>query len=183
MLKIEVPVSPEGWDEVKEEFVDAKTVTLELEHSLVSVSKWESKWCKAFLSKRAKTDEETVDYIKCMTLNDVSSDVYEHLSRQNIDKINKYIEAPMTATHISEPSGGKGGKRSSETVTSELIYYWMFTLGIPLECQNWHFNRLMTLVNLCSAKNTTSKPRSQAEIAKQYAALNAARRKKYNTKG
>ncbi len=181
MLKIEVPLSPEGWDEEKQEFIEEQTITLCLEHSLVSLSKWESKWCKSFFSKQAKSDEETIDYIKCMSLNeDVSSDVYAHLSMQNIMDINKYIEAPMTATHITEP---KGGKPNKDVVTSELIYYWMIALNIPFECQYWHLNRLLTLIQVCNVKNQPDKKMSRSETMKQYAALNAARRKKYNSKG
>ena len=180
MLKITIP-SAELWDEDKEEFVYTKEQTLQLEHSLVSLSKWESKWCKAFLSKHEKTFEETVDYIKCMTLTqNVNSDVYQYLTNKNIAEINRYIEAPMTATYFSDD---KIGKTSREQVTSELIYYWMVALNIPFECQKWHLNRLLTLVKVCNIKNQPPKKRSRKEILSRNAALNAARRKQLNTKG
>lgn len=183
MLPISVPISPEGWDEVKEEFVESKTITLELEHSLVSISKWESKWHKAFLTDKPKTAEETMDYIKCMTLNDdVDEDIYNHLTQDNIDKINKYIQAPMTATVI--PDKPRNGPGSKDVATSELIYYWMITNNIPFECENWHLNRLMTLIKVCGVKNAPpGKGRSKGELARNYAAINKANRARFNSKG
>lgn len=180
MLRLTVQMSPEGWDEVKEEFVEATTQTLQLEHSLISLSKWESKWCKPFLSKEKKTTEEVVDYIKFMTLNSVDPTIYDHLSSENFAKIDEYINAPMTATTFSENNQSKGGR---EIITSELIYYWMVALNIPFECQKWHLNRLLTLVRVCNIKNQPPKKRSKRETASSYAALNAARRKQMNTKG
>jgi hypothetical protein len=181
MLRLTIRLSPEGWDEEKEEFVEAKTQILELEHSLVSLSTWESKWCKPFLSKDAKTEEEVLDYIKIMTLTeDVDPSVYSRLSQENIKEIDNYINAPMTATTFSETKGGKG---SREIITAELIYYWMVALQIPFECQNWHLNRLLTLVRVCNIKNAPPKKHSKRETASSYAAINAARRKQLNTKG
>lgn len=181
MLHITIPLTSEGWDEEKEEFVKPKVQTLCLEHSLVSLSKWESKWCKAFFSKRDKTAEETIDYIRCMTLTqNVNPDVYTKLTKQNIDDIYKYINAPMTATVLPDE---KKGKINNETVTSELIYYWMIALNIPVEFQKWHLNRLLTLIRVCNVKNAPPKKRSQREIMSRNAALNAARRKQFNTKG
>ena len=180
MLQITIPAS-EGWDENKQEFVNTKEQTLQLEHSLVSLSKWESKWCKAFFSKKEKTFEETLDYIKCMTLTqNVHPEVYDRLTRENVDQINKYIEAPMTATYLSED---KKGKVNGETVTAELIYYWMITLNIPFECQKWHLNRLLTLIRVCNVKNQPPKKMSKSSIMSRNAALNAARRKQLNTRG
>ena len=150
MIRITIPKS-ESWDEVKQEFVSVKEQTLQLEHSLVSLSKWESKWCKPFFSKQEKTYEETMDYIKCMTLTqNVDPNVYLHLTEANITQINKYIEAPMTATTFYED---KNGAKSREIITSELIYYWMIALNIPFECQKWHINRLLTLIRVCIIKN------------------------------
>lgn len=181
MLQIEIPISPEGWDEEKQEFVEAKTVTLRLEHSLVSLSKWESKWHKAFLSKGEKSVEETLDYVKCMTVTqNVDPDVYNHLTTENIRQVNDYIANPMSATVIYDDQ--KAGP-SRETVTAELIYYWMISLQIPFECQKWHLNKLLTLIKVCNVKNAPPKKRSKSELASQYAAINAARRKKLNTKG
>ena len=182
MLRITVPISSEGWDEVKEEFVSAEEQILELEHSLVSLSKWESKWCKPFLSSSDKTDEEILDYIKCMTLTqNVNDDVYSRLTIDNFRQINDYINAPMTATTFSED---KNGKRSREIITSELIYYWMIALQIPVEeCQHWHLNRLITLVRVCNIKNAPPKKMSKRDVMSRNASLNAARRKQLNTRG
>lgn len=179
MIQITIP-EREYWDEVKEEFVYSKSQTLQLEHSLVSLSKWESKYCKPFLSRENKTYEETIDYVKCMTITqNVSDEVYENLTDENLQEIKQYIESPMTATVFNDDT--KGGNRTQPT--AELIYYWMIALNIPFECQKWHLNRLLTLVQVCNIKNRPSKKRSSREIMSRNAALNAARRKKYNTRG
>lgn len=180
MLQITIP-AVELWDERKQEFVITKEQTLQLEHSLVSISKWESKWCKPFLSKQEKTFEETLDYIKCMTITqNVDPEVYNYLTNKNIEEINEYINAPMTATYFSDE---KNSKPSREQVTAELIYYWMIAFNIPFECQKWHLNRLLTLIKVCNIKNQPPKKRSKKEIMSRNAALNAARRKRLNTKG
>ena len=180
MLHITIP-AVEQWDEVKQEFVYTKDQTLSLEHSLVSLSKWESKWCKAFLTKQEKTFEETLDYIKFMTITqNVDPKVYNYLTNENIDEVNRYIEAPMTATYFSED---KTSKISREQVTAELIYYWMISLNIPFECQKWHLNRLLTLIKVCNIKNTPPKKRSRKDIMSSNTALNAARKKQLNTRG
>ena len=180
MLRIIIP-STEMWDEVNEKFVYSKEYVLQLEHSLVSLSKWESKWCKPFLSKENKTFEETIDYIRCMTINQhIPDEVYNCLTEENIREINEYISAPMTATRFSNDAIGKG---SREQITSELIYYWMIALNIPFECQKWHINRLLTLIRVCNIKNHPSKKMSRREIMSRNTALNAARRKKLRTNG
>lgn len=181
MLQITVPISPEGWDEERQEFVDPQVKTLQLEHSLVSISKWESKWHKAFLSKKDKTEEEIFDYVKCMTLTqNVDPSVYDHLTVDNVNQIKAYIEDPMTATVINTNSTDKSNK---ETVTSELIYYWMIALNIPSEYQKWHINRLLKLIEVCNVKNSPPKKRSKSDIMRSNAALNAARRKQLGTRG
>lgn len=180
MLRITVPASNELWDEKNQMFVTAKEQTLQLEHSLVSLSKWESKWCKAFFNSD-KTPEELVDYIKCMTLTqNVPPEVYERLTAENIREINDYIEAPMTATYFSKEQ--RVG-HSREVITAELIYYWMIALNIPFECQKWHINRLLTLIRVCNIKNQPAKKMSRRDILSRNAQLNAARRTKLNTKG
>lgn len=180
MLQITVPAT-EQWDEAKQEFISSKEQTLQLEHSLVSLSKWESKWCRSFFSKEGLTPEQTIDYIKCMTITqNVKDEVYNRLTRDNIEQINKYIEAPMTATTFTED---KSSKPNRERITSELIYYWMISLNIPFECQKWHINRLLTLIRVCNVKNQPQKKMSKREIMNRNAALNAARRKQYNTNG
>lgn len=181
MLPISIPIVPEQWDEQKQEFIPPKMQMLCLEHSLVSISEWEARWNKPFLSKDEKTVEEVLDYVKCMTLTpNVSSQAYKHLTHQNFAQINEYIEAPMSATKFySDKISG----RSREQITSELIYYWMIALNIPFECQTWHLNRLLTLIRICSIKNQPPKKHSRREIMSRNAALNAARRSKLHSKG
>lgn len=182
MLTIEIPISPEGWDEAKQEFVESRTQTLQLEHSLISLSKWESKWHKPFLSTKEMTDEETLDYIKCMTLTkNVKPNVYNHITRENMNEVVNYIGDPMTATTFNKYNKGANNR---ETVTSELIYYWMIASNIPFDpCQKWHLNRLITLIRVCGIKNTPPKKRSRREIMSRNAALNASRRQQMNSKG
>lgn len=181
MLRIEVPLGPEKWDEKKQMFIEPKVQVLQLEHSLVSLSKWESKYCKPFLSKSEKTIEETLDYIKFMTISqNVNPEVYDHITLNNVREINAYIDAPMTATTFAQD---KNGRSNREIITAELIYYWMITLNIPFECQKWHLNRLITLIRVCDVKNAPPKKMSKREIASRNASLNAARRQRLNTKG
>lgn len=181
MLQITIPSRDDLWDESKGEFVTSKEQKLVLEHSLVSLSKWESKWCKPFLSKQEKTTEETIDYIRCMTLTqNVDPEVYNFLTDDNIRDVNAYIEAPMTATWFSNSNSGK---QNREQITAELVYYWMIALNIPFECQKWHLNRLLTLIRVCEVKNLPPKKMSRREILNRNAALNAARRKQLNSKG
>lgn len=180
MLTITIPAG-ELWDERNQQFISVKEQTLQLEHSLVSLSKWESKWCKPFLSQKEKTLEETIDYVKCMTITpNVKPEIYNFLTNSNINQINKYISAPMTATWFTND---RVGKSSSEQVTSELIYYWMIALNIPFECQKWHLNRLLTLIKVCNIKNQPAKKMSKRDIMSRNSALNAARRKQLHTKG
>lgn len=181
MLRIEIPLTSEGWDEEKNEFLEPEYQAIELEHSLISLSKWESKWHKPFFSREDKTNEETLDYIKCMTLTrNVKPEVYLKLTKENYEQIDKYINDSMTATTFYNDSQGKS---SRETITSELIYYWMISLNIPPEYQKWHINRLLTLIRVINIKNTPPKKRSMKEIMNRNAALNEARKKQLNTKG
>lgn len=181
MLQLAIPLGPEEWDEGKQEFIPPKYQMLQLEHSLLSLSKWESKWCKPFLSKTDKTDEETVDYIKCMTITqNVKPEIYECFTEENYRQVNEYINSPMTATTFSD---GKSGKGKQEIITSEVIYGWMVALQIPSEYQKWHLNRLLTLIRVCNINNTPQKKKSRRDTANRYAALNAARRKQMNSRG
>lgn len=181
MLEIVVPISPEGWDEAKQEFVEPKTVVLQMEHSLVSISNWESKWKKAFLSKQSKTDDEILDYIKCMTVTpNVDPEVFTHLTASNFKEIELYVDDRKTATYFSEDQGNKSAK---EIVTAELIYWWMITLNIPFECQYWHLSKLLTLIRVCNIKNQPPKKSNRNDILKRNAALNEARRKQLNSRG
>jgi hypothetical protein len=153
MLKIIVPAS-EFWDNSKQQFIYTKETTLLLEHSLISISKWEAKYHKPFIGNRStepRTEEETLEYIKCMTINpNVDDLVYYALSDENIEAINEYIKDPMTATKIKDD---KGAGSRSQFITSELIYYWMIAFNIPFECEKWHVERLLTLIRVCNAEN------------------------------
>ena len=182
MLRITIPET-EKFDSEKNEFIYISEQKLQLEHSLVSISKWESKWCKPFLSKETMTREQTIDYIKCMTLTqNVDPEVYENLTTPIVRQINEYIDAPMTATWFSEDTKKTGGP-SRETITNEIIYYWMITLNIPVEFQKWHLNRLLTLIKVCNAKNAPAKKMSRRELLSRNRALNEARRRAANSKG
>lgn len=179
MLQITIPAT-ELWNEKTNEFVKTKEQVLQLEHSLVSLSKWESKWCKPFMSKKDITREETIDYIRCMTTTqNVDYDVYNYVTNENIQEVSKYIEAPMTATTFSKTNN----TINREIITAEIIYYWMVTLNIPFECQKWHLNRLLTLINVCNIKNQPKKKTSKADILARNRALNAARKANLNTPG
>lgn len=181
MLHLTVPAR-EFYDEVKEEFIEVKEQTLVLEHSLISLSKWEAKWKKPYLTDEKKTKEEVLDYLKCMTVGKVPDDiVYRSLTMENVDDVINYINDPMTATIISD-NGPKTARR--EIITSEIIYYWMIAQQIPPEYEKWHLNRLLTLIRVCSIKNNPKqKKMSKGAIARQNRAINAARKKKYGTKG
>lgn len=185
MLRITIPpVVSEEFNENTNEFIYTtvrKEQTLQLEHSLLSLSKWESKWCKPFFSIKDKADEEILDYVKCMTLTpNVEPDVYTRLTVSNFAEILEYINAPMTATTFSTNQNNKNGR---EIITAELIYYWMIALNIPFECQKWHINRLLTLIKVCNIKNAPPKKMSKSDIMRRNAALNASRRNQLHTKG
>ena len=182
MLTITIP-NTEFFDNATQTFHEIKGQTLQLEHSLVSLSKWESKWNKPFLSNESKTEEETIDYVRCMTITqNVNPMVYSAINGSLVRKINEYIEAPMTATWFSEVPGAQK-KSNREVITAELIYYWMIALNIPMECQKWHLNRLFTLIRVCNIKNAPSKKMSRKEIAAHNQALNRERRNRMNSKG
>lgn len=181
MLTI-VILGTEMFDETTQEFVTEGDITLELEHSLVSLSKWESKYEKPFLGKDSKTTEEVLDYIKLMTLTpNIPPEVYLKLSEKNVIEINNYIEAKMSATWFHDTPGGSSSSR--EVITSELVYYWMITFQIPFECQYWHLNRLFTLIRVCNVKQEKPKKMSKAEIASRNRELNAQRRSQMKTRG
>ena len=180
MLQITIPAT-ELYDEKKQEFITIKEHVLQLEHSLVSISKWESKYNKVFLSKEEKTTDEILYYIKCMTITqNIPDEAYRCITRDNIEQINEYISAPMSATWFSKQAPSKINR---EQTTSELIYYWMIALNVPFECQKWHLNRLLTLIRVCNIKNTPPKKMSKQSLMQRNAALNAARRHQYNTTG
>lgn len=180
MLELNIP-QREVFDEASFEFITIKPVQLRLEHSLVSISKWESIYEKPFLDNKDKTRQETIDYIKCMTITqNVDPNVYKVISAQELEKIEQYLNKKMTATTIKAIDAPK---KAGQFVTSELIYYWMVSLGIPLECQKWHINRLITLIRICEEKNKPPKKMSKSARNKYNSDLNAARRRRLGTSG
>lgn len=182
MLHIVVP-EMEFFNESTNEFFSIKEQKLSLEHSLVSISKWEAKWKKAFIGTPEKTREEILDYIRCMTITqNVNPLVYEALTSENIKAVCDYIDDPMTATKFND-SRKTSGRVKSKIVTSEEIYYQMIANNIPPEYQKWHINRLITLIRVCQIKGDKPKKMKKSEVAKQNAAINEARRKKMNSKG
>lgn len=172
----------EKYDELTNTFQYSDECVITLEHSLVSLSKWESKWHKPFLTKDEKTLEEIIDYIKCMTITkNVDEDVYNRLTNEHLQAVRDYIENPMTATTFSNLQEGR--KINREIITSEIIYYWMTVFNIPFECEKWHLNRLLTLINVCNIKNSPPKKMGKKEIYQRNKALNMARRRALNTGG
>lgn len=180
MLVLDIPAR-DLFNEATFEFIKTPACTLKLEHSLLSISKWESKWHKSLINNiRQLTPEEFISYIKCMTLNQVPDDnIYVGLNEKALKQIVDYINDPMTASTVRE-DGRRGG---GQYITSELVYYWMTALNIPFECEKWHFNRLMMLIKICNAKNQPSKKMSKGAIMKRNKALNDARRAQLHSKG
>ena len=181
MLQITVD-GGEFFDETNQEFIQVKPRQITLEHSLLSLSKWEAIWKKPFLTDEEKTPDEYLDYIRCMTVTqNVNPLLYKCLSKENFDSIKQYIHDPHTATTIYD---SKPSTRRSRTITSELIYYWMVANNIPTEYEKWHLNRLLTLIRICTIENNPNKKKmSRNSILQQNRQLNAARRAKYNTRG
>lgn len=189
MLIIETEKS-EFFDESKQEFVKVPAYTLHMEHSLVSISKWESEWEIPFLDdKNERNKEQILSYIKHMTFEqNVPEEVFNNLSSDNQKKINKYIEKKMTATWFGDEEKAKKGLKSPkrDIITSEVIYYWMIELGIPVEFQKWHINRLLTLIKVCNEKHKEAqgnKKMSKSQLMARNHALNMQRRAKMKTKG
>lgn len=179
MLRLTIATS-EAFDEATSQFVASGSVVLELEHSLVSLSKWESKWEIPFLDNVQKTDEQVLDYVRMMYLGD---EFPEHIllkfTEDHYKQINDYINAKMTATWVHE----QNAPAAQETITAELIYYWLIALGIPFECQDWHLNRLLMLVKVCNIKNGPKKKMGRREMAQRQRDLNAQRRAEMGSKG
>lgn len=169
----------EQYDENKNIFVSIKDQTLKLEHSLLSISKWESKWHKPFINKENKSTEEVIDYIKCMTINTVNDDIYKCINDSIFCIVNNYISDPMTATTFNDINN----RPSREIITSEIIYYWMITYNIPFECEKWHLNKLLTLIKVCNNKNNPDKKMSRSEVIRRNKELNNKRRMAMNSKG
>lgn len=187
MLEITIP-EQEFFNEETCEFIQTKSYTIKLEHSLVSVSKWESKHCKPFLDEDVDmTFDEMVDYIKCMTLTqNIPDEAYSYLTDENYRQINEYIDHPATATTIIERRAvlkTKKPVRKPKKVTSEVIYHRMICYGIPFECQKWHLNRLLMLIRVCEAESGSQPKMNQKEVLAYNKQLNDARRKASGSKG
>ena len=183
MLQITIP-NIEIWDDEKQEFIYLDGCTVRLEHSLVSISKWEAKWCKPFLNNSKQlTNDEVLDYIQCMMLNkNVKPEVYYILASEYYDEIINYIDHPSTATTFYEYDDGKKNN-DGEVITSELIYFWMTSYNIPFEAEKWHIHRLIALIKICNIKNSPPQQRSESDILAMQMRINEERKKKYNTKG
>lgn len=172
----------ELFDERTAEFFSVDDVVLDLEHSLVSLSKWESIYQKPFLSKREdRTPEEIQGYIRAMILTPgITDEILARMSTENINAIKDYIESPQSATTFNEMHESKG---RGETITSELIYYWMVAFNIPFECEYWHLNRLFSLIRICNIKQEKPKKMSKSAIARQHHELNEQRKAQLGTRG
>lgn len=180
MLQIKIP-DIELYDEANNRFITRKGCVLTMEHSLLSLAKWESKWHVPFLTDKQQTIEQTIDYYRCMTITkNVNPLIYENIDQKIADEIDKYINDPMTATWFNNTSSGKEDR---SVITAEIIYYQMIALGIPFECEKWHLNRLMTLIRVVSTKSAPPKKMSKDEILAQQRRLNAERKARLNTKG
>lgn len=181
MLDVYVP-KRELFNDATQEFIEIPGAKFTIEHSLISVQKWESKWKKSFISNKELTPEEFADYVRCMTIGkELPSEIYQNLGSKNILKIQKYIDDPMTATTFR--SAQQILRHKNEIITAELIYYWMIEAGVPFECEKWHLNRLLALIRVCNVKGSSGKKMSKREVMRENAALNAARRKATGSKG
>lgn len=188
MLEILIPEQHyEFFDEKKEEFlppIDIKETKIQIEHSLISIKKWEQKWHKPFLGDKDKTYEELVDYVRCMTLtHGVDPIIYKYIPMKVLNEIVDYIKDPMTATWFRDDGLVGGQKYLKEVVTAEIIYYWMITLNVPVEFQKWHLNQLLTLIKVLNIKNGKKEKVDSKTAARQRAALNAQRRAAHKSKG
>jgi len=181
MLRITIP-DQELFNDANQEFFKVKGRELSLEHSLVSLSKWESKFHKPFLTKEDKTRAETIEYIKCMTITqNVEDNVFKAIDQKIIDQVTAYLENPMTATSFSKQEEKRTINR--EVITAEIIYYWMVALQIPMECQKWHLNRLLTLINVCNIKSQPKRKMTKGQILARNKALNDERRRRFDSAG
>ena len=185
MLKLQI-AAKDLWDEATESFIAVKETKLLLEHSLISISNWESKWKKPFLNTN-KTTEEIIDYIRCMTITQgVDPNVYSSITSKDIQTVIEYIKDPYTATTFSDHkknSQSQGYINTKKKITSEEIYYWMIESGVPFECEKWNINRLLTLIRICNIKGQPQKKMGKKEAAAYRTALNNSRRSKMKTKG
>lgn len=180
MYTLIIPDCNDLWDEEKEEFVSRKGARIKIEHSLVSLAKWEQHYHKPFLGKIEKSVEESLYYIKCMTLTqNVPDSVYLNITNDQLREVDAYINDSMTATTFSKIEGKEGASPNHEILTNELIYYYMIALNIPVEFQKWHLNRLITLIEVCKRKNTPPKKMNAQQLAQHHQSVNARYRAKH----
>lgn len=180
MYTLEVP-NKTLWNDRTQEFVDVVGKTIKLEHSLVSLARWESKWHTYYLNNEKLTAEQKLDYIRCMTITqDVDPNLYYAITPEQQKDIHDYINDPMTGTVFSNKSTSSVNSRF---ITNEVIYSWMFANNIPIECQKWHLNRLLTLIRVCNEEKQPPKKKTQREIMEEQRARNKARRAALGTKG
>jgi len=183
MLRLHIP-KVDQFNDDDNTFTVIPEMTLEFEHSLVSLSKWEASWEKPFLGPDEKTTEEILGYMHCMCLTpDVPPEVYQNLSQDHVNQVNNYINAKMTATVITHKGPTNGRGRPREFITAEVIYYWMITLQIPIEFEHWHLSRLFTLIEVCNNKNSPPKKMSKRDMVSERQKLNAQRRAQQQSKG
>ena len=174
----------QSWDDANEEFVYSNAIELELEHSLVSLSKWESIWEKPFMGKEQKTTEETISYIQVMCLTpNVPPEVFQSLNGSHYTLVNDYINAKMSATWFTELPGGDKNPGKRDIITAEVFYYWIFSAQIDISVEHWHFNRLLTLLKVFNEKNAPPKKMKRGDAAAQRRMLNAQRKTQLNTSG
>ena len=188
MLEILIPKSQIINDETGEIYTAEKDWHLTLEHSLLSVQKWESKWHVAFLNRGTRTFEQTIDYLRCMSLTpNVPDEVFYCIPKAELERVLKYVEDPMTATRVNDESPGQtvyGRKMGKEVVTAEVIYYWMISMNIPFEYRKWHLNQLLTLIRVINAKNQPKKKkRSMRSVLEEYRSINEANKARFHTEG
>jgi hypothetical protein len=182
MLQVTIP-EQELWSEETEQFIYIKETKLQLEHSLISISKWESKYHKPFLDKKEKTAREFIEYIKCMTLTqNIDPIVYEHIPGDILKEITDYIQDPMTATTFGKNAKKGMPKAQNKVITSEVIYYWMCTLNVPVQFEKWHLSRLLTLIRVINEENSPTKM-NKKDIYAQNKSINAMRRAKHHSRG
>lgn len=180
MLTITV-LGQEHYDESKAEFFTTEDVVLRMEHSLVSLSKWEAIHKKPFITKEEKTSDQVFSYIKCMVLHDLDEEVLSRFSTENLEQVSDYLNDSQTATWFYEPPGSQAPNK--ETITSELIYYWMIAFNIPFSAETWNLSRLFTLIKVCNAKNGKPKKMSADEIHARNRRLNEQRKAELGTTG
>lgn len=184
MLTLEISKDLEMWDDRNERFLRVPKQTLTFEHSLVSISKWESKWEKPFFSKGDKTNDEMIDYISCMCITrNVPHKTFVAIAydKELMSQISSYLNKPMTATKFKQRQVKP--HRGDQSLTSERIYYLMIAFGVPVEFEKWHINRLLTLIEICDRKNTPNKKMSKADMLRARHAENEARKKAWHTRG